>query len=241
MEGLTFRMGDREAVRFEQVQGEDGLELIETPEWRTFQEKERIKREIVVGNLADIDKPYRGSDTPGNIVKLSTYIDRMLHPRNDHDKRFRSISLYLWSRKNGTQKSTVARWIGRQLIKGGLTSHMVLMSDLAVALTRKGFEDEDGWLLERLDAVDLLIVDDAFDPKKITLYKSGYQLPFLDTFLRRRLEGLKKGICFTSNVPVTEIGSIFGQSIQALVKRSAPDPMEFNDEINDFDVAELWK
>jgi len=87
----------------------------------------------------------------------------------------------------------------------------------------------------------MLIVDDAFDPKKITLYKSGYQLPFLDTFFRRRIEGLKKAICFTSNVPISEIGGTFGQSIQALIKRSAPDPMEFSDEINDFDVEDLWK
>ena len=35
---------------------------------------------------------------------------------------------------------------------------------------------------------DFLIIDDSFDKKKATIFKSGYQIPFLDEFLRTRLE-----------------------------------------------------
>ena len=240
MNDLSFRMGNRLATRYEEVEGPDGIELVETEEWIAYQKRERDKQAMLLANVAEDDKKYIGADAPKNMEKIQAYVRGFLDRKSPQHSRFRSMCLYLWSRRNGTQKSTIARWIGRELIRGGASVHMMLMSDLAQILTKRGFEDEDEFLLERIDEVDLLIIDDAFDAKKITIYKSGYQIPFLDTFFRTRLEGLKRGIIFTSNVPISEIGISFGQSIYALIKRSTPTPMEFNDEINDFNVEDLW-
>jgi hypothetical protein len=87
-----------------------------------------------------------------------------------------------------------------------------------------------------LKLVDFLVIDDAFDPRKSTLYKSGYQFGFLDTFLRYRLETLGRAICFTSNVPVEEIAKSWTPSIASLVQRSVPAPMEFTDWLSAFPI-----
>jgi hypothetical protein len=226
---MTFELNGREIPRFDTVEGPDGPELIETVDWHNFIRKKRQRDMMTIANVYEPDKTYIGDD--GVMTKIHTYIDK-----------FTSIgypSLYLWSMKNGTQKSTVARYLGRELIKKDFLAHMLLMSDLVAALTRRGFDDEDHWLLERIEAVDLLIIDDSFDPKKITVYKSGYQVPFLDTFLRRRLEAIRKPICFTSNISIDSISDTFGNSIRSLVRRSTA-PIEMNSEINDFDVKKLW-
>ncbi len=237
---MPFKIGIREIERYEEIETEDGIELVETPEWQSYEARIKLENKIKLANVNDIDRDYVGSDAQGNLSKLEKYTQGFTSSDPKVSYRFRTSSLYLWSRRNGTQKSTMARRLGRDLIRAGFSVHMLLMSDLSSALTHQGFEDEDAWLLETLDAVDLLIVDDAFDPKKITLYRSGYQIPFLDTFLRRRLEANKKAICFTSNIPIDSIGDTFGPSIQSLVKRSAA-PLEFTDGIDDFDIKDLWK
>lgn len=237
---MPFKMGSREAERYEEIEGEDGIELVETDEWRSYQLSQQVKTRIRLANLDEPDREYRGPDRLKNLPKIERYVESFIDPEPAVNARFRRAGLYLWSRQNGTQKSTVAKRIGRGVIRAGLSAHMLLMSDLLVALTKKDFDDADPWLLEVVDAVDLLIIDDAFDPKKVTVYKSGYQLPYLDTFLRRRIEANKRAIIFTSNIPIDEIGGTFGPSIQALVRRSTA-PLEFSDGIDDFDISDLWR
>jgi len=91
-----------------------------------------------------------------------------------------------------------------------------------------------------LRQVDFLVIDDAFDARKSTLYKSGYQFSFADTFLRYRLETACKATCFTSNVPVGEISKSWTPSIASLVQRSVHTPMEFRDYITDFKGEDIW-
>jgi hypothetical protein len=74
----------------------------------------------------------------------------------------------------------------------------------------------------------------------MTVYKSGYQLGFLDTFLRYRLEVARKPVCFTSNIPIAEIGKKWTVSIQSLVERHVPTPMEFRDYLTDFSTQGIW-
>jgi DNA replication protein DnaC len=81
-------------------------------------------------------------------------------------------------------------------------------------------ESEKKRLVEKLKTIDLLIIDEAFSKDKVTLYKSGFQLPFLDRFLRERFEMYRKGIVFISNNPpeaITQQG--FSKSIEDLVTR----------------------
>jgi DNA replication protein DnaC len=116
------------------------------------------------------------------------------------------------------------------------------MADLLSLLQTETFNNgTESDLLNTLRSVDFLVIDDAFDPRKSTLYKSGYQFGFLDTFLRYRLETLGRATCFTSNVPVEEIVKNWTPSIASLVMRSVPSPMEFTDYLTDFRSGDIWE
>jgi DNA replication protein DnaC len=112
-----------------------------------------------------------------------------------------------------------------------------LLSLLQTETFNSGTESDS---INTLRSVDFLVIDDAFDPKKSTLYKSGYQFSFLDTFLRYRLETLSRATCFTSNVPVEEIVKSWTPSIASLVMRSVPTPMEFTDYMTNFKSEDIW-
>jgi hypothetical protein len=88
------------------------------------------------------------------------------------------------------------------------------------------FQDSNDERIERKDLYerymncDLLILDEVFDRSKVILYASGYQIPFLDQFIRSRLDMMKKGILFISNKAISQIASEgFGESLQDLIER----------------------
>ena len=176
---------------------------------------------------------YQGKDERQNIPKIKKYIAEF--------ERFKAIHLYLWSDGNSSQKTTVAKNIILELSLQGYECQFILMADLLSLLQRETFSDgELTPQVERLRTVDFLVIDDAFDPKKATVYKSGFQFSFLDTFLRYRMETVNKATCFTSNIPVNKINEKWTDSIMSLVKRQVPTPMEFTDYINDFSKGGIW-
>lgn len=132
-------------------------------------------------------------------------------------------SMFYFYGPNGTQKTTLAMWLARELIKQGKRVRYTLMETLLVSLT-PDFADKTGAreaFVDKMMTADLLIVDESFDRSKVTLYKSGYQLPFLDRFIRERFDIGKKPIVFISNKPKELIASEgFGASIDSLVNRN---------------------
>jgi hypothetical protein len=123
----------------------------------------------------------------------------------------------------------------------GYSCRFILMADpLSLLQTETYNNGADSKVIAVLRSVDFLVIDDAFDPRKATVYKSGYQFSFLDTFLRYRLETVTKAVCFTSNVPIDEIAKNWTPSIASLVRRSVPAPMEFSDYITNFKAEDIW-
>jgi hypothetical protein len=124
---------------------------------------------------------------------------------------------------NGTQKTTLAMWVGVSLVQQGYTVFYTLMESLVAALT-PDFDKENPnrqRYIEKAMTADLLIIDEAFDRSKVTLYKSGYQIPYLDRALRERFDVYKRGILFISNQPANSIeASGFGPSLESLVARN---------------------
>jgi len=158
---------------------------------------------------------YIGTKSLDNIDRLKKYVAGFT---ND----FGSTMVYLHG-PNGTQKTTLAHWIGAQVIMQGKTVRYVLMQNLLSLMSSNVFENDEEKLrnLNELRSVDLLIVDESFSKDKVTIYESGYQLPFLDRFLRERFEMNQKGIVFVSNKKPDEIESQkFSKSIQDLVVRN---------------------
>lgn len=231
----------RDIVRYAEKEIDGEIYLFKTKEWEDVQAR------------ALFDSKYRGSGLPLHVkdLTLKNYIgsNRSI-PRkltkyvNEFDSRYKNTHLYFWSHENGTQKTTTASIVGKELIAKNRSVRFILMGELLSLLSDLERKEEALQRREDLLSCDFLIIDDSFDRKKATIYRSGYQISFLDIFLRDRLEVLKKATCFTSNFSVDEIDEeVFGTSLKKLIKRSVLDPFEFMtlySDRNDFDVSELW-
>lgn len=184
----------------------------------------------------DLQKDYIGNDDEEHIPKLVKYID-------EFKDRYSKISLYLWSEQNSTQKTTVASIIGKELIMKKFKVKLILMDTLIKLLQDASFDKEKELLANQYASADLLIIDDCFDRAKMTVYKSGYQFAFIDSFLRHRLEVSNKATIFTSNVCPTTISQSFNISIEKLINRNVYS-MEFKDSVelkNDFNPENIWE
>lgn len=210
--------------------------------YTTHLQKERTRQQLNVAGISEsiIDydiADYIGEDVLGNLRKINLILKKF-------EKVFRYEQLYFVG-PNGTQKTTIAQYIGRELISRGFSVKYVLMNEMIKTLTREGFEDEVQSEIEKYYEVDCLIVDEAFDKEKILWYKSGYQLSFLDSLLRKRIDQLNKGTIFISNKKIETISDNFNQSIYDLIKRNTLNTvLFFNDHYSlkdDFDPKDLWK
>lgn len=163
----------------------------------------------------DPTKDYLGTLSKKNVYNLQKYLDKV-----GSDRRFAEASLYMYG-PNGTQKTYLAHWFGLSLLRKKYSVKYQLMNQILGKLT-SGFENDDDnkkFRQELLD-VDMLIIDEAFSKDKVTVYKSGYQIPFLDSLLRERGDTLKKGTLFISNQPPTAIASQgFSESLQDFITR----------------------
>jgi hypothetical protein len=212
--------------RFEEI---DGQEIaVPTDEWKEHLSLLEAKRYLLSAGVGEVTPygldTYIGEDRSNNIIKLKKYCD-------EFKTNFMHIHLYLWSRINGTQKSTCAKDIIVRLAKQGVKSKFVLMDSLIKTLLDAERDDESKQKAKEWSTAEFLVIDECFAKGQITLFKSGYQIAFLNTFLKERLEVFRRATCFTANVPIEDIGQEWGTSIQSLVDRSIATPMLFNDTI----------
>ncbi len=180
---------------------------------------------------------YIGKDKNENIKKLKKYID-------EFEEKFKYISLYVWG-TNSTQKTTVLGFFGKELAKKGFSVYYCLMNDLVKDLCNVQFKKELQEKIDTYNTIDCLLIDESFDLKKMAVYESGYQLSFIDSFLRTRIEQYKKSTIFISNISIDSIDIKFGKSIIELLKRNCKNTcLEFKDSIrlaNNFEVKDIWK
>lgn len=179
---------------------------------------------------------YKGEDKRGNLLK----IDKFIH---NFDK-YRQRNLF-FSGKPGTQKSTIARYIGMELLKDGRSVYYTLADTLIKDLIKADRDDELDNLWKDRIQYDCLIIDE-FSQDKITTYKSGWQNTFLLPFLKKRIEIIRKSVIFISNSPIDNIGKYFEGAIQDLIYREVADKeMVFEDNYDvyrkKFDVSTLWE
>lgn len=170
---------------------------------------------------------YVGKESQKEILNVMKFVDNF-----DKDV-FKSASLYFWG-KNGTQKTTIAQWVGLSLLRKNYSVKYVTMQKFVRLLSELQDRQEKEEDLIGFKNVDFLILDESFSKEKVTLYKSGFQIPFIEDFLKERLELLKKSTLFISNIPVTEITKNgFSESIQSLIVRNTVPKgtvLEFRDE-----------
>lgn len=236
-----YSYGKFRIKKYEIVEKDGEQIIVPTRQWKKIQKDNAFLSKLKNSSLPDSCVKYSfdsyiGKDTNGNIPKLRDFVQRF-------DTKYKSANLYLWSKENGTQKSTIASVIGKELLEKNYSVEFVLMSNLVKTLQQVSFEEDATSQVQKYLDCDLLIIDDSFDKGKMTVYKSGYQLPFLDTFLRQRIEQSNKATIITSNIPVESILKDFNPSIHSLISRSFY-PMEFCDsylEKDNFNIKDLWR
>lgn len=181
-------------------------------EWR---EQNRIEAEAKKAGLNpkwkdfDISKDYVGTSSINNVKRLQKYVDRFINEKDEKTlEALKSSCIYIYG-PNGTQKTTIGNWIGYEMIRNHKKVRYFLMNDLIKLLLDNDFSNKENQ--EKIDKIldcDCLIIDESFDSDKVTIYQnSKFQFPFLDTFLRNRIQGKNKGIIFISNVKMEEIDS----------------------------------
>lgn len=149
------------------------------------------------------------------------------------DKFLYKTMIYVYG-PNSCQKTSMCQALAKELILKGYKVQYTFMYDLLSALV-KNFDDphqeEKDYLVQRCADCDFLFLDESFDKKKVTVFNSGYQLPFLDNFLRSQFEIEKKTIIFISNKMPSQIEEEgFSSSLQALVERNVRNStLEFQD------------
>lgn len=199
---------------------------------KSWLESQRIQRKLKDSNIWDSDyhiDQYVGKRSLDDANSLRKYVDLF-------DEKFKDKMVYLYG-LNSCQKTTLAMWVGKSLIVKGYSVYYTLMESLSIALL-PDFNDESEKkkeIVESALSADLLIVDESFDKSKLTLYKSGYQIPFIDRFIRERFEINQKAIIFISNKKPTEINEQgFGVSLQSLITRNVGEStLEFYDKYID--------
>jgi hypothetical protein len=181
----------------------------------------------------NIDKEYIGEKSKDNIEKLKKFINYFTTDLSTASVRIRPYvelakkSMLYFYGSNGTQKTHVAWWVGKEIAKSGFSVRFLTMKQLIEDLINfkpNPNEDDEAILIkEKVDVYnncDLIIIDESFDKDKLTIFKSNYQIPFLDDFIRTRFQK-NKAIIFISNVPVDEIeDNKISHSIGDFVKRN---------------------
>lgn len=159
-------------------------------------------------------RSYVGTKSLADKNRLMNYILQF-----EENPEVRKLLVYMYG-PNGTQKTSLANFVGKSLILKGFVVRYILMNNLIKDLQDMEFNEDIKAKVEKFNEADLLIIDEAMDKSKLTLYKSGYQQSFIDTFVRDRIQAKNKGILFISNVHPDKIAEQgLSVSIQDFIQR----------------------
>lgn len=189
-------------------------------------------------------KTYKGTKSIDNVMRLKKFTTVWDNKDRVWGTYGGPVVLYMYG-PYGTQKTTLANWAGKEILSKGYKADFVLMNDLVKLLQKVDSFNRDDLIeqkLRRLEETDFLFIDESFDREKMTVYKSGYQIPFLDSFLRKRLiSGC--AVIFISNVHPNDIN--LSPAIKDLIVRTVHKQntlLQFEDnyeaQMNDYDVVQ---
>ncbi len=200
-----------------------------------------LKKAGIPESIMDYNsKSYKGEKSIESIRKIRMFA------KNFHEK-YSHTNLYIHG-PNSTQKTTIAHWVGMKLVEDEKTTVCYTLMDKVVkdliSCNYGEREEELSKTVEQYRDSDCLIIDECFDKRKMTLYQSGWQLSFLDSFLRERMEQNKRATIFISNIDLSMIEGTFGVGMLELVKRNCANSiflLEDKIDVNDFDLKDMWK
>ena len=159
-------------------------------------------------------RKYVGAKSVESKNRLINYVKQF-----KENPEVQKLVVYMYG-PNGCQKSTMASWVGKSLIRDKYSVRYILMDSLIKLLERAERDTEARSDVDLLMKSDLLVIDEAFDKSKVKLFSTGWQNSFIDSFIRTRIQSENKGILFISNVKPEDIETQgFSHSIQDFVQR----------------------
>jgi hypothetical protein len=147
--------------------------------------------------------------------KISNYVKYFIDSED-----FREASLYLYGTSR-TQKTTIAQWVGLSMALKGYSVYYISMHNFITKLVPSEFKDIDKFKVfhDKMIGMDFLIIDDAFNDKQANI--QPFQLPYIESFFRERMEISKKGIIFVSSVHPSKIKDTkFSSSLQDFIEKT---------------------
>lgn len=196
--------------------------------WRKERELENKVLEAGISDNYTFDD-YRGTLSVNSVKKLKYLAE-------NPDKFVNKSMIYIFG-PNSTQKSSMSRTVAREFIKKDYSVVFTTMNNIIAGISPdfKETEEEKGKknaFIRKCMECDFLFIDESFDREKAQVYTSGYQIPYIDNFLRNRFEINGKSIIFISNVPKDKIcENGYSVSIQKMVTRNVETTtLEFKDE-----------
>lgn len=179
---------------------------------------------------------YLGDDKNGNINKIKKLI-------KFYSRKYSDMNLF-FSGEPGTQKSTLGRYTGKELLFKGKSVYYILANTLIQSIISAERVDFYKELVNKILTVDFLIIDEM-DEDKIVTYESGWQRKHFHPFLKDRLEIVKKSTLFISNRKIDGLGDYFDDATKDLIYRCVADKtMVFEDNYNvnkpPMSVDEIW-
>ena len=235
-----FNHNGRLWPKYKILEQDGGEMVIPTPEWKQYLAGLEVKRRLIIAGINEdqifgLDS-YIGEDKNKNIPKLKKYC-------REFEINFSGIHLYFWSKVNATQKSTCAKDIIIKLARKGIQGYFVLMDDLIHYLMKAERDEAAELKIKIWQKAPFLVIDECFTKGQVTLFSTGSQKAYLNTFLKKRLEIDRLATCFTANTPIEGIGEMWGPSLQSLIDRSIPTPMYFDDTVgaSRFRNDDIWE
>lgn len=219
--------------------------------WRKYKEKLSLIKKMLDANLIfeessrdEVNKlidysldNYKGIDKNQNIPKIRKFL-------NQFDEKFNAVSLF-FTGDNGTQKTTVAKFMVCELLRKGHTAYYVLTKDLIDIIMSAERDETKLSLLDSILKVDFLVLEE-FSPDKLALYSSGYKQSILTSPIKKRFENIRKSTVIISNFSMSELRqSALGNTIIDLIDRETKNGCQFTfeDRYGDYasiDLTSIW-
>jgi hypothetical protein len=133
----------------------------------------------------------------------SNDIDRIHMLRQHFSELLKGKCFYITGRFS-TQKTTLVQWIGLETFRRGYTAYYENMHNFIKNLVPMGFNDLDKHkeYYDKVLAVDILILDNVFDKMRTNI--QSFQLPYIESTLRDRIEQKKKAVVFVTGLSVVK-------------------------------------
>ena len=160
---------------------------------------------------------YKGKDENGNIKRIKKYVDEF----DRSDKPFKNMHFYIWGGQ-GTQKSYTLKGMLTKLACKGKSVYYTFLKNLISLIIESDRDENAKSKLNYIMNVDVLVIYE-FEEKRANLWASGYKENTLITWLKDRLEVIRKSTFFISNDSIetmkqSKFGELYGDLLDRETK-----------------------